>query len=1120
MATLILQAPVGAGKTEAALAALIHTSQNTETIFPRIWTLLATGRQEVAFRQRLADYSDGNRVRINVEFFNFYQLNTRLLDQARLPARRISDAASLGLLRAILADLWSEDRLHLFGPIASLPGFARVVADLIIELKRAQVLPLTYAGAAQVPKDHDLALIYERYQAALRTYGLVDKEGEGWLALDALRSQPKLASSVDLLLVDGYDQFTPIQADMVAALSQRVGQVIVTLTTVPDRESLIGRRFGRALARLQDAHARADMPIELQMLDTVIDDRPADLRTLVHSIGRRDEPQDLIREDALRLIEAPQPAQEVAAVLRSVKARLLAGTRPEEILITLRDWPSYQPFFELFRRRYDLPLLLHYHQPLLENPAVDTLMKLLRISDGPFDEEEHGQGFRRADLLDLLRSPYIQADGLNELVIDRLDHISRARQVIAGRQSWLDALDPNAAIVAADEDGRRENIFEKLGLSDEQVAEISLSLETFFNHVTPSPAMTLGEYVDWVERLIGPDTLEDPDDRINNDEDIDPQDYQDGASETVKGPYTLNIARSVRREAHMDHLQQRDVAALAQFKNLLQGFVITATLLETTFDRSPPLWNWEHFLAELDAALRYAPAERGNPVRSGMVLVTTAADARGLPHEHVYILGLAEGVFPARLSEDPLYLDSERLYLQSEDVYLPTVEEQADDDGLFFELISLARRSLTLSRPTVRDGKPWNPSHLWRMVCEVFTRLPVQTLRAGQQVPPAEVASAEEALIAAASETTVETVVLQSWLKDHPELGLVWERVQAGQSIEQNRLSRHQPHNEHTGLLGDSELIQAISHELGPQRMWSASQFNDYAVCGYRFFAGRLLRLEKLQEPDDELDALMIGSLNHEILENCYARIMYENIPIMPEHQDDAIEMLEAAAKEVFRYAPEKLSFPETPRWEQKQVRLLHRLRRLVVKDFSADSPLAGHGERYVYRVEESFGFDQRNPVAIYLEQSGPARIRGYIDRIDRIGNDLWVIDYKSGSTAIKGDVLEKGLQFQMLVYIRALEGLLQQSGDNHLRVAGGFFWHLGGDRQPAGGKVDPENRDEQLASAEEKLDGYLIDARAGNFSVSPRNPENNGACSSYCDFTELCRVQVTHRRKSQKARN
>ena len=92
-----------------------------------------------------------------------------------------------------------------------------MLAELIDELKQASVDVDAFAAAAQSDKDREIAQIYRRYQDMLRRSDLADVEGEGWLALATMRARPDTAAHVDRLLVDGYDQFTLVQAQLLAA---------------------------------------------------------------------------------------------------------------------------------------------------------------------------------------------------------------------------------------------------------------------------------------------------------------------------------------------------------------------------------------------------------------------------------------------------------------------------------------------------------------------------------------------------------------------------------------------------------------------------------------------------------------------------------------------------------------------------------------------------------------------------------------------------------------------------------------------------------------------------------------------------------------------------------------
>ena len=73
---------------------------------------------------------------------------------------------------------------------------------------------------------------------------------------------------------------------------------------------------------------------------------------------------------------------------------------------------------------------------------------------------------------------------------------------------------------------------------------------------------------------------------------------------------------------------------------------------------------------------------------------------------------------------------------------------------------------------------------------------------------------------------------------------------------------------------------------------------------------------------------------------------------------------------------------------------------------------------------------------------AGKLHVRGRIDRLDRAGDAIIVIDYKSGGNQFKPEDLLEGRSLQMLVYIQAAERLLAQRGER-AQVAGGAYWHI-----------------------------------------------------------------------------
>jgi len=1098
MPTTILQAAVGAGKTETALKRLSQTINDRSRPFARAWVLLATKRQEYAFRQRLIDLDDGRSVYFNAEFFNFYELNAHLLNLNGQPPRRIDEAARIRLLRTILFNLLDGDELQTFAPIARKVGFLSLVADLIYELKQNRVYPDAFKQASTSAKDRELALIYAQYQAYLQRFELVDREGEGWLALEALETNPTLGPDVDLLLVDGYDQFTPVQSALIAQLSTRIADTTITLTTSSaDNRNDVHKpkRFDRARERLLASHTAIGAEISVSDETDPNIPRHPDLLALGQRIFSAPDP--VPAQGGIHLIEAPEPQQEVAAVLRDLKTRLLAGENPDDMLIALRDWSRYHTYFDLYARLYQLPLLLHYGDPIGNNPAVKVLMDTLALVR---THPDHVTSFRRRAVLDILRSPYVQVAGMDDEQIDLLERVSREKQVIGGRKHWLSAI-YQATQETQNEDG---DIYDPL-LTITQEAHLSTVIEDFFTHVTPPTHARLVDYVQWLEDLIGRDPLQHPDDAL--DEDLPQPD----------DPYTLNMPRCVRQIADQpdtERIINRDTQALNQFKELLRGMVTTQDFLQSALGMDAAQLTWEDIFSQIQAGVKSNASIQRNPIRSGRVLVTTATEARGLPHQHVYILGLSEGLFPLETAEDPIYLDTERRHLQERGVLLETATERTDDDGLFYELISLPRQSLVLSRPYIREGKPWNESHLWRMTEAVFTTLPRQRIGIGEIVPATAVASVSEAMLAVAQGLTTGHIAadddlldLYQWLRQHH--GADWRHIEHGHAAESQRLSR-QAHDVYSGQLQHPDLIDYVQTRLH-RRTWSASQLNEYGVCPYRFFAKRLLRLEEQDDPQEGLDALQLGLVNHKILEETYREFLRDDLAIVPEHQDEALAILEEQADLILRTAPMTYQFRASALWQEEQVLIKRRLRAMVALDFSADAPLNKFGTpRKPFALELGFGFAGTPRVRVPANADEMLDVRGSIDRVDQIGDRLLVIDYKTGSTPIKTDEMREGRNFQMMVYLLALADLARQNGWTQ-RIAGGAFWHIR--NQETSGELELSEHvdaDPDIQHAQAHITRYLAQARSGHFAVQPNTIED-GKCTRYCEFYQLCRLANTH---------
>ena len=195
----------------------------------------------------------------------------------------------------------------------------------------------------------------------------------------------------------------------------------------------------------------------------------------------------------------------------------------------------------------------------------------------------------------------------------------------------------------------------------------------------------------------------------------------------------------------------------------------------------------------------------------------------------------------------------------------------------------------------------------------------------------------------------------KAWMQSRTERAEKWGRIEVGRRVELRRLSRA-PFDEYSGILTRPYLLRNIARRLGDDRVWSASQLKDYGLCGFRYFAKRLLQLEEFEEPEAGFDAAQLGLINHGILEETYREFSKQALSIDAENQQTALQIFDKVAEDVLERAPESFAFRATATWQEEKQVLRNRLAALIRQDFSFDSPLRKFGEgRTVHELELAF---------------------------------------------------------------------------------------------------------------------------------------------------------------------
>ncbi len=1026
----LLLGPAASGKTHACLARVRAHLQHAP--LSPVWVIVPDRHQAGAFRHRLAEAGGALGARI-ATFGDLYGELLALTDGA-LPLA--PDPVLHRLVQAAVDAQAEAGQLQHYRPVQRRPGLVTALSDLIAELKRARIPPERWLEAlrGRGRRLEELAQVYERYQALLIRLDWADREGLGWLAIEALERRPDLATGW-YLVVDGFDSFTATQLDTLERLAGRVAALTLTLTGDPaapaDAPRLAHRRFARTLTQLQ---SRLKPETHAVVAPAA---RPAPLAHLEAALFAP-EPRPVPAGPHVEFLEAQTQAVEAREAMRWLKARIVrAGVPPQACAVIARDLAPYQPFLHEAAREFGLPLFLARGTPLADNPALAALLNGLEL---PL------RAWARRPLLDAVRSPYIDLSlfGLRASDAGRLDDVARLGQVIAGLDQWETALaalaeQAEAAGTDADRDPEREPPLAPTGAAARQLAA---ALATVAQRLTPPDRATTAGFVTWVESV-------------------------------------MDDLRLAHQAAAQPDTAERDAAALEAFKDILRALLIgeAASLAGTA-----PAWTYAEFYTQLRGAVAAASYQPDGPSRRRAVYAADLPAARGVPYRAVAVLGLAEGLFPAPLSEDPFLSDDERLELNQRGVPIEP-RLRSDQQSLFYEAVTRAAAHLLLTRPYLTDdGEAWEPSPYWQAARACLSAAP-RRIRAEQTLALAEAASAPELLAAAQRRGGLPSAF--------GHLAGDWRALQAGGQVLAARLAAR-PAGPHEGDL--AALTADLKARFGPAHTWSPSRLELYGTCGFQFLIGAALGLEPRQPPEPGLDAAQLGSLLHQILEAVYQAAD-------PGDVDAVVAALPRVAQPIFAAAPRELGFRPTPLWEAQQAEWLAALEttlRQLAQDAADFRPAA---------------FEQRFNDLELGTPAGPVRVRGVIDRVDRAPDgSVRVIDYKTGSSGLEARALIEGRRLQLPLYAAAAERALSLG-----RPVDGFYWAVlkgkagslalhGFDHTAADGR-HYHGVAGALQLAAEHIGRSVTAIRAGQFAPQP--PRDG--CPSYCPAAGFCWRYTEH---------
>lgn len=1031
-------APAAAGKTEYVLTLARATAGDLGT---PARVCVPTRLQARAWRRRLAQRGGA----IGVQVLTFDELTKIILDLSGARISELSTAVQVRLLRAIIAGL----PLAYYAAIKDKPGFVDVMQDRIALLKGQLIFPEKLAEAVAAlggePRLAEMAGIYQAYQDTLHAHKWADRAGLQWLAAEAL--ERPLAANWPLLIVDGFDDFSPAQLAVLHGLGGRVGRLVITLTRAEQEPDF--PRYARTREQIEMAlHVRAQ-PLPRHSERPGCPPALAALRAGLFAPGAPGA--EGAGDTAVQLLEAADRAGEVREALRWLKRRLVEDDlAPHQVALLARDIEPYRAHIRQVAREFGLPLHLVDGVPLLHNPLIAALLNLLALhlplADGS------GPALPRRPVISAWRSPYFRWPGekpLSEGDAQALDTLARGQRVIRGEAQWREAFAAGRSVDAAATREVDEEEADTAVLSATTAAALEARFDAFLAAARPLAGRhSLRAHVAWLEELLGPDEA-------------------DGGAPYAEDPpaRSLQLVRQARANAET---AEDDIGALLALKEVLRGLVWAEQVVAEA-----RLLSFADFYSELLAALGAAHAATALPESSTPLLAANVQQVRGLGFKAVAVLGLSEGSFPATLHEDPFLRDADRAALQERlGAPLPPSTLSAERET-FYETVTRPAERLLLTRPLLADnGAEWVASPFWSQV-QRLTGAAVQRAAGETAVPPHEAASWAEWWQAVAALPQMPAP------GDAPDQRRDIARATAVWLARRDTASGP--------WQGDLAALAAeLGARFGPAYTWSPSRLERYQRCGFYYFTGSVLELAARPEPAEGLDAAQLGNIYHELLQALYTESAPEALA-----QEAALETaVRRLAVTIFAAAPGKYGFRATPWWAQTQEEIIANV---------VASVIALRSDAWAFAAAEAaFGFDGRPALALH-DGADRLRVRGFIDRVDRdAAGRVRIIDYKTaGPSSFTARAFAEGQRLQLPLYALAAREALGLGA-----IGDGLYWHVRhGEGSPftlAGAQGGVE---EALQTAVDHAWTIVHSIRAGAFA--PQVPD--GGCPGYCPAAGFC---------------
>lgn len=952
---------------------------------------------------------------IRAQVYSFSRLAWRILQETGGISRyHLSSVGISMLIRKIIED--KKDELTLFQRAADKNGFVQQVEQMITEFKRYCITPEAIiqktelkngnsgnSSRALQDKLRDLEMIYRQFEDEV--FGkYIDSEDYFRLLSEKISESTYLKEAE--IYIDGFYSFTPQEYLVIKELMIHCQRVTITMTTdrisfetVPDELDLF-RLSNDACCTLYDLAKVEGIEMEptitlteqqkwnqlsLQHLESHFDSRPAAPyygKTDIHigqAVNRRAEIEGIARE-----------------ILQLVRTK---NYRYKDLALLIRNGSDYHEIVEPVFSDYQIPYFIDQKSTMLNHPLIELIRSTLEVIQSFWRYEPVFRVIKTELIYPLQENP----ERIREKM-DRLENYVLAYGIKGSKWTskdrWTYRRFKGLEMEANVQTDAEKEIEQQLNELKLMVTAPILRLSRRLKKADTGQKLCEAIYL-YLEELDIPSKLE---------------------NWKVEAEQKGNL---VKMREH-DQVWNACIDLLDQYVEILGDEAVSlksfSTILEAGFESL--------YFSLIPPAL-------------DQVIIGDLEKSRLTDIKTAFIVGVNEGILPAKITDEGILSDEDREMLLAADLIVaPSSRTRLlDENFIAYKALTTPSESLYVSYPLANDeGKALIASSYIKRLKDMYPNIEEHFYG----TDPAELSEEAQLNFVTNHKTTLSYLTSQLQLKkrNYPIADLWWDVY----NTYINGEWKQRAVKVFSSLFYTNQTIQLskeTADELyGDTIQASVSRMELYNGCAFSHFAQHGLKLRERQI--FRLEAPDIGELFHAALKHISDFINEQRLNWASLTKKQCEELARGAVNALApKLQNEILLSSERHHYIKRKLEQIITRASQVLSEHAKVSGFSPIG------LELSFGRNGKLPPLTFALKNGKRmELAGRIDRVDQAKGEndstyLRVIDYKSSEKDVNLNEVYYGLALQMLTYLDIVITHSDELVEMKASPAGVLYFHV-----------------------------------------------------------------------------